>query len=92
MQHVCKLVPATSAAVVAVGLLISTGIGNAAFGQSTPSGPVASNCTAEISKYCADKQHGAGAVRACLEADREHLSAQCMKALDTTGAGRGRMR
>lgn len=92
MQRLPKVgSPIGACGLVAIGLIISTGFGNSVSAQSN-SGPVASACTAEISRYCADKQHGNGAVRACLEANREQLAAQCAQALDTTGGGRGRMR
>ncbi|WP_349546316.1 hypothetical protein [Bradyrhizobium guangdongense] len=53
-------------------------------------GSVASQCAADIQNYCAGKKHGAGSVRACLEASRDKVSAACKEALDTTGPGRGR--
>lgn len=53
-------------------------------------GPVATNCKAEIAKFCADKKHGRGEVRACLDARKEELSDACKKALETTGPGRGK--
>lgn len=52
-------------------------------------GPVAAACSAEIGKLCAGKEHGGGAVRRCLEENRDKLSAACKSALDTTGPGRG---
>jgi len=55
-------------------------------------GPVATACKDEIAKYCADKEHGHGDVRACLEAQKEKLSKECKTALDTTGPGKGMMR
>ncbi|NNJ76665.1 MAG: hypothetical protein HKP56_16075 [Anderseniella sp.] len=50
-------------------------------------GPVMSQCASEIAQYCADKDHGAGAVRTCLEENRTNLSSSCRQALDTTGGG-----
>ena len=72
----------------------ATGLGysHLALAQAAGVGPVASQCASEIKAYCADKEHGAGEVRACLEANRPHLSAHCTHALDTTGGGRNRMR
>lgn len=58
--------------------------------QGTGTGPVATVCKQDIAKYCADASHGAGQVRACLEQHRAQLSAACVKALDTTGDGKGR--
>lgn len=52
-------------------------------------GPVAQSCGDEITKLCAGKEHGGGAVRACLEANKDKVSAACKAALDTTGPGRG---
>jgi len=51
-------------------------------------GPVATACQPEIEKLCAGKEHGQGAVRACLETNKEKVSASCATALDSTGAGR----
>jgi len=51
------------------------------------SGPVATQCAPEIAKYCADKTHGDGSVRSCLEDNRAQLSSDCQQALDTTGGG-----
>ena len=38
-----------------------------ALAQGSGRGPVATTCSSEISRYCADKKHGGGAVRDCLE-------------------------
>jgi len=51
-------------------------------------GPVATACQQDIEKLCAGKEHGQGAVRACLETNRGKVSAACANALDSTGAGR----
>lgn len=69
----------TMAAVVAL-------MTSAAFAQQ---GPVATACKDDIPKYCAGKEHGQGDVRACLEANKEKVSAACKTALDTTGPGKG---
>lgn len=53
-------------------------------------GPVGAACKADIQKFCADKSHGAGAVRDCLEANKAKVTAACKTALDTTGRGRRR--
>lgn len=68
------------------------GYSHPALAQTVGAGPVAAQCASKIKAYCADKEHGAGEVRACLEANRPHLSAQCAHALDTTGGGHGRNR
>lgn len=52
-------------------------------------GPVAMACKEDIAKYCADKEHGKGEVRACLEAAKDKVTDQCKAALDTTGPGKG---
>lgn len=52
-------------------------------------GPVAMACKEDIAKYCADKEHGKGEVRACLEAAKDKVSDECKTALDTTGPGKG---
>jgi hypothetical protein len=51
-------------------------------------GPVASACSADITKYCARLRHGRGEIRSCLEDNRSRVSGTCRRALDTTGAGR----
>lgn len=69
-------------------LMIIAGAAMLFQGQSlAQSGPVATQCAPEITKYCADKTHGDGSVRACLEANRTQLSTDCQQALDTTGGG-----
>ncbi len=50
-------------------------------------GPVESQCSADIAKYCADKSHYGGAVRACLEDHKATVSATCRQALETSGRG-----
>jgi len=69
-------------------LMISTGIVMILSGPAlAQGGPVMTQCASEIAQYCADKDHGAGAVRACLEENRTKLSSSCQQALDTTGGG-----
>ena len=74
------LVTMTIAAVIAV-----LGMGGSAIGQT---GPVAKQCAKDIQTFCAGKEHGNRQTRSCLEASRAKLSAECQKALDTTGGGR----
>jgi hypothetical protein len=62
----------------------------AALAQGKGQGPVARACGAEIANLCAGKEHGGGAVRSCLSANRAKLSEGCRVALDNTGPGRGR--
>ncbi|MBA4131045.1 MAG: hypothetical protein C0519_06440 [Hyphomicrobium sp.] len=52
-------------------------------------GPVAMACNEDIAKYCANKEHGKGEVRACLEAAKDKVTDECKAALDTTGPGKG---
>jgi hypothetical protein len=54
------------------------------------SGPVATACKDDIPKYCAAKTHGPPehAVRVCLEANKDKVSAACKAALESTGGGR----
>jgi hypothetical protein len=47
-------------------------------------GPVGSACIDEIQKFCAGMEHGQGQVRACLEANKDQVSAGCRTALETT--------
>jgi hypothetical protein len=51
-------------------------------------GPVATACAQDIEKFCAGKEHGQGAVRACLESNKAKVSSSCATALETTGGGR----
>lgn len=55
-------------------------------------GPVAGICAEDAGKFCTDKEHGNRAIRTCLEANRDKVSAECRQALDTTGPGRGQGR
>lgn len=57
--------------------------------QGQGQGPVARACAADIGKYCDGIPHGGGKVRACLEANKDKVSAGCQTALATTGPGRG---
>jgi hypothetical protein len=67
----------------------SLAIAAPALAQNPPgTGPVATACQQDIEKLCAGKEHGQGAVRACLETNKEKVSASCANALDSTGAGR----
>lgn len=61
----------------------------AAMAQGKGQGPVANACGSEIATLCAGKEHGSGAVRSCLNANRAKLSEGCKAALDNTGPGRG---
>jgi hypothetical protein len=56
---------------------------------SAQGGPVATACKDDIPKLCAGKEHGQAEVRACLEANKDKVSAACKTALDTTGPGKG---
>jgi hypothetical protein len=69
-----------------VAAITATLLSSTAFAQT---GPIATACKDDIPKYCAGKKHGQGEVRACLEANKDKVSAACKKALDTTGPGRG---
>ena len=60
-------------------------LGNSTLAQTRP---VAKQCASDIKTFCADKGHGNRQTRTCLEANRTKLSAECQKALDTTGGGR----
>lgn len=57
--------------------------------QGRGQGPVAQACAADIGKFCEGLTHGGGKVRACLEANKDKVSAQCSTALATHGPGRG---
>ncbi len=59
-----------------------------ATGLHAQNGPVATACKDDIPKLCAGNEHGQGNVRACLEANKDKVSAACKTALETTGGGR----
>jgi cysteine rich repeat protein len=71
--------------IAAVGLFVVTA-------ASAQTGPVATMCKDDIAKYCAGKTHGDREVRACLEANKAKVSADCKTALETTGGGKGKGR
>jgi len=75
-------------AIIAAGLCL--GVGTPAFAQRPDpgTGPVAAACQQDIEKLCSGKEHGAGAVRDCLESNKAKVSAACANALNTTGGGR----
>jgi hypothetical protein len=52
-------------------------------------GPVATACKKDITKFCAGKSHGQGEVRSCLQSHYAKVSKACKHALDTTGGGKG---
>jgi hypothetical protein len=58
-------------------------------GASAQNGPVAEACNEDIAQYCADKAHGSGELRACLEENIDKVTAACKTALETTGGGQG---
>jgi hypothetical protein len=71
----------TAAAALVLCAALATGV-------QAQKGPVATACKDEIPKLCAGKEHGHGEVRACLEANKDKVSAACKTALETTGGGR----
>lgn len=72
-------------------VLTATALTNLVFATAAlaQSGPVASSCAKDIGKLCAAKRHD-GSVRICLENNYAKVSADCKKALDSTGGGRGK--
>ncbi len=56
---------------------------------SAQTGPVAEACNDDIAKYCADKSHGTGEIRDCLEENKDKVTDACKTALETTGGGQG---
>ena len=62
---------------------------SASVAQGTGAGPVGTQCKADMAKFCKSAQHGNMEARACLEANRGKVSADCRRALDSTGAGKG---
>ena len=69
---------------------LSAGASTSAFAQRPEpgTGPVAAACQQDAEKFCAGKEHGAGAVRDCLESNKAKVSAACAAALNSTGGGR----
>jgi Cysteine rich repeat len=70
---------------LAIAAAFSAALVSAGWAQQ---GPVATACVDDIAKHCADKEHGHGEVRACLQAHKDKVSAACKIALETTGGGR----
>ena len=58
--------------------------------QGTGTGPVATACASDITKYCAGKSHANREVRTCLETNKAKVTAACKTALDSTGGGQGK--
>jgi hypothetical protein len=58
-------------------------------GASAQTGPVAEACNDDMAKYCADKSHGSGEMRACLDENIDKVKEACKTALETTGGGQG---
>lgn len=73
---------------VAVATMFATSAGAQRYEPGT--GPVAEACQQDIEKLCADKEHGQGAIRSCLENNKAKVSTACAAALDSTGPGRKR--
>ena len=71
---------------IAAAMLASFSLTGVASAQG---GPVETACKDDIPKLCAGKEHGQGDVRACLESNKDKVSAACKTALDTTGPGKG---
>ena len=58
-------------------------------GASAQTGPVAEACNEDMAKYCADKSHDNGEMRACLDENIDKVTEACKTALETTGGGQG---
>ena len=69
---------------------VAAALSGSALAQGTGTGPVATVCKKEIAKYCAKAGHGAAQTRNCLQRHRKQLSRACLRALDSTGGGKGR--
>ncbi len=52
-------------------------------------GPVGTACKDDIAKFCAGKPHR-GDTRACLEANKDKVSAACKSALESTPRGQNK--
>ncbi len=59
--------------------------------QGEGRGPVAQACAEDIGKFCEGIAHGGGKVRACLESNKDKVSAACQTALATHGQGRAKV-
>jgi hypothetical protein len=74
-----------------IAVLIIAAAGTIAVaGASAQTGPVAQACNDDAAEYCADKSHGGGELRACLEENIDKVTEACKTALETTAAARGR--
>ncbi len=65
------------------------GFAGAATMAAADEGPVATPCKADTATFCADKPHGSGQVRACLDANKDKVSAACKAALEGHAPGGG---
>jgi hypothetical protein len=63
-------------------IVCAIGFSGAAFAQ-TPAADQRGACKADYEKYCAGTAPGGGRIVACLNKQREQLSATCKKALDS---------
>jgi len=72
--------------IVTITMLLSS---SATLAQGAGGGSVGTQCRADITTFCKQAQHGNMEARACLEANRDKVSAACRRALDSTGGGRG---
>lgn len=70
-------------------LIIAASTSIAIVGASAQTGPVAEACNEDMAKYCADKSHGSGEMRACLDENIDKVTEACKTALETTGGGQG---
>jgi len=57
--------------------------------QGAGMGPAARQCAQDVKKFCADKQHGGGDIRTCLESKKAGFSAACKEVLEMIGPGEG---
>ena len=71
-------------------LMAAAAVAGFAVAAVADEGPVATPCKADVASFCADKPHGTGQVRACLDANKEKVSAECKSALESHSPGGGR--
>lgn len=78
--HVC-MTGRTVAASMFTSLLFATG--------ALAQGPVATACKDNMPKVCTGEEYVQGEMRACLEANKDKVSAACKAALESTAPGMG---
>jgi hypothetical protein len=82
-EHPMKTVSSTALVVLALAAAIFTA---PAMAEEKPHRLEA--CKADVQKFCADVPRGQGKMRACLDANKDKLSAECKTAREQAAASK----